>query len=84
MRYIWLFILFSGCSALNNPDGALQPVVYKNLKDQIYFTTCNGAVEDWGSCISKANKTCKSGFETLERLESPVGGKRELTFKCKS
>ena len=82
-----LVILFSlliiSCSALNNPQRAMQPVVYQNLKEKIYFTTCSGAVEDWSSCIDKARATCSGNYEQLKRFESPVAGRRELTFQCK-
>jgi hypothetical protein len=82
-----LVILFSlliiSCSALNNPQGAMQPVVYQNLKEKIYFTTCSGAVEDWNSCIEKARRTCSDNYAEIKRYESPVAGRRELTFQCK-
>ncbi len=75
--------MIAACSALENPDRALQPVTYKNVKDKIYFTTCSGAVEDWGSCFSKAKRTCTSTYDVLSKSESATGGRRELTFQCK-
>ena len=47
------------------------------------FTTCSGAVEEWGSCAAKAAKTCPNNYEVIERFETPSGASRELTFKCK-
>jgi len=72
-------ILLSGCTQLMN--GATQPVVA--LKGGDMFTSCSGAVEDWSSCNAKANKTCPNGYEKLKYVESTVGGRRELTFRCK-
>jgi hypothetical protein len=86
MRILILIILvcsLSACYALRNPNGAIQPVEYKNGQDNILFTTCSGAVEDWGNCNSKAQNSCPKGYDVVERAESPVGGKRELTFRCK-
>ena len=77
---IGLFIL-AGCQQLMH--GATQPVVIKDLKNGVYFTTCAGAVEDWGSCHEKARNTCVNGYDVTKRIESPVGGRRELTFQCK-
>jgi hypothetical protein len=73
-------IFFGGCAQLIN--GQQQPVVTKNFKERIYFTTCSGAVEDWSSCNKKAQITCKQIYEVINRIESPVGGRRELTFQC--
>jgi hypothetical protein len=83
MKLLPLFVLavsLSGCAQLMK--GELQPVTIKNAKDNTMFTTCSGMVEEWNSCYQKAGKTCPNGYETLEKVESPVGGKRELTFKC--
>jgi hypothetical protein len=74
------FIL-SGCAQLEH--GQLQPVVYKNVKDNIMFTTCTGAVEVWADCYDKAAKTCAKGYQVIRADESAQGGKRELTFQCK-
>ena len=77
-----LSMLLMSCTAINNPQRAMQPVVYVSLKEKIYFTTCSGAVEDWSSCAEKARETCSTGYQHLKRYESPVGGRRELTFQC--
>jgi len=79
---LMLSIVLSGCNALMNAKGALQPV--RLIGENTYFTTCSGAVEDWGYCNRKAMKKCSKGYEVLDRVENPVGGRRELTFKCKS
>jgi len=72
-------LMLSGCAQLMHGD--TQPVV--KLKNGDMFTTCSGAVEEWSSCNAKARQTCANGFEVLHKDESPVGGKRELTFNCK-
>ena len=85
MKLILITILLavSACSTLTNSNNTMQPVTYKNRQEKIMFTTCSGAVEEWGSCFAKAAKTCPNHYEVIERFETPVGGKRELTFKCK-
>lgn len=75
-------LLLSACSSLMNGEKALQPVQVLDAKQQLMFTTCSGAVEDWGSCSRKAKKACEKGYEIVKKFETPVGGKRELTFKC--
>lgn len=70
--------LFVGCAQLMN--GQEQPVITK--KDGTYYTTCSGAVETWGSCYSKASKTCTKGYAILEKTENANGGFRTMTFKC--
>ena len=71
-------ILLAGCAQLMH--GQQQPVIEKG--NNTYFTTCSGTVEDWGSCNRKANKTCPNGYNTVDKFESAVGGRRELTFSC--
>lgn len=80
---VLIVLLLSACSSLMNGEKALQPVQVLDAKQQLMFTTCSGAVEDWGSCNRKANKTCVNGYEIVKKLETPIGGKRELTFRCK-
>lgn len=79
--FIVLMISLTACSQL--VSGEVQPVIVKDAKQQIMFTTCSGSVEEWGSCNNKARKSCASGYEVIEKVESAVGGKRELTFRCK-
>ena len=72
-------LLFSGCKQLM--QGEMQPVIAK--KDGVYFTTCSGLAETWGTCHDKARDTCKGDYKVLDRFETPTGGgRRELTFKC--
>jgi hypothetical protein len=79
---IFIFMVsLSGCAQLMH--GERQPVVLKDYKQKIYFTSCGGAVEEWGSCKDKASETCVNGYSIINRLESAVGGRRELTFQCK-
>ena len=78
-----LSLSLAGCYALSNPQGAAQHVGLIDAKNQTYKTTCNGAVEDWGTCFGRASKSCPSGYNTIERFETPLGGRRELTFQCK-
>lgn len=75
---ILLVLLMTGCAQLMK--GQQQPVMPKG--QGVYFTTCSGTVEDWGSCYSKAKQTCQSGYEVTSKNESPVGGKREMEFIC--
>ena len=77
-----MLLAISACSTLTNSNSTMQPVTYKNIQEKIMFTTCSGAVEEWGSCFAKAAKTCPNHYEVIERFETPVGGNRELTFKC--
>ena len=86
MKFL-LFIplsLLVACASLSNGGNQLQPVYPRGANGKTWFTTCNGAVEDWGSCQRKAMKTCPQGYETLDKVDmSAAGGRRELTFGCK-
>ena len=77
-----MFVL-SGCAQLMNGQAQAQPVVVKDAREQIMFTTCSGAVEDWGTCNSKAMKTCPNNYIVLEKTEDANGLFRNLTFQCK-
>ena len=79
---VLIALFLAACSSLMNSADTTQPVLVKNAKQQIMFTSCTGAVEDWGSCSRKAGKTCANGYDVLKREEDVVGAKRELTFKC--
>ena len=52
-------------------------------KQGIYKVTCSGAVEEWANCYARASQTCNGNYERIDRFETPVGGRRELTFQCK-
>ncbi len=77
---IVLILALTGCAQLMN--GQLQPVVVKDVKNKILFTTCSGAVETWHTCNQKAENSCSNGYYPLDKFESVMGGRRELTFKC--
>jgi hypothetical protein len=70
-----------GCAQLMN--GQQQPVTQTSAREKIFFTTCSGAVEDWGSCNRKANATCQNSYKVLEKNENPTSGRRDITFQCK-
>ena len=69
-----------GCAQLM--DGQEQPVVMRNAKEKIYYTTCSGIVENWGSCYNKGARSCSKGYEIIEKTENANGGFRTMTFKC--
>lgn len=77
-----VLLLLVGCAQLKG--GQLQSVVTKDFKNHIYYTTCSGAVEGWGSCHDKARAKCTGDYITIEKFETPsMGVRRELTFQCK-
>ena len=78
---ISLIIVLSGCAQLRNPQ--IQPVVVKDVNQQIMYTTCNGLAEDWGTCNSKAINTCPNNYIVLEKTQDSNGIFRSMTFKCK-
>lgn len=84
MKYQFILLvsllILVGCSQLMR--GQEQPVVTKNAKESVYFTTCSGAVENWGTCSAKALRTCVKGYSIVEKTENANGGFRTLTFKC--
>lgn len=79
LLYVLLSIALASCAQLMS--GQEQSV--KLLKNNLYFTTCSGAVETWGNCNQKASKTCDGKYIVIEKNEMIIGGKRELTFQCK-
>ena len=84
MKQLTIMVMLSfvvGCAQLMNGD--IQPVVLKSAKDKVFFTTCSGAVEDWGSCHKKAYQNCPNGFDVLRKYDDTKGIVRELTFQCK-
>jgi len=74
-------IALAGCAQLQK--GEMQPVKRISVKEEIYSTTCSGAVEDWFSCNRKAQNTCPNGYEALSKEESSTTSFREMTFRCK-
>ena len=83
MKYLIILAGFILTSCAQLQHGAVQPVVLKNAKENIYYTSCGGAVEVWGNCYDKARKTCEKGYSNLLIREEANGGRRELTFQCK-
>ena len=73
-------VFLSGCAQLQH--GATQPVVTKDAKNGIYFTTCGGAVEDWASCYDKASATCNGNYSVLNKGDNSRGTQRDITFQC--
>ena len=82
MKYIVLslLVLVGGCAQLTR--GQEQPVVAKNAKEGIYYTTCSGAVETWASCNNKAMNTCTKGYSVVDKFQDSNGTIRSLTFQC--
>jgi len=80
--YIGLVILalLAGCAQLMH--GQEQPVITKNPKENIYYTTCSGTVEHWVNCYNKASRTCSKGYSTIDKTDNANGGIRNMTFKC--
>ena len=76
-----LVFVLSGCDNLMH--GRQGPVVVKDANQQIMYTTCNAAAENWGTCYSKALKACPNNYVVLEKLENANGGFRSMTFQCK-
>jgi hypothetical protein len=81
MKYFGLVlsVLLVGCAQLVN--GQIQPVVLK--KDNVYFTSCSGAVENMASCNRKAMETCTNGYNIIDKFQDGQGAHRSLTFECK-
>ncbi len=78
---IVLLLVMTGCAQLMN--GQIQPVIEKDIRQGIYYTTCSGVVETWGSCYQKAAATCKDGYSVISRNEVFSNALREVTFQCK-
>ena len=76
-----VFIFLSGCAQLQH--GATQPVITKDFKSGIYFTTCGGAVEDWNSCYDKASTKCNGKYDIINKGDNSRGTQRDITFQCK-
>ena len=76
-----LIFVLSGCDYLMH--GRQGPVVVKDAKQQIMYTTCNAAAEDWGTCNSKAKKTCPNNYIVLDKTQESNGVIRSMTFQCK-
>ncbi len=79
--FLIFVIIISGCAQLMN--GQTQPTI-KSLKfKNAFFTSCGGAVEDWGTCNRKAMVACPTGYTVLEKDTNSTGTKREIHFECR-
>ncbi len=76
-----LVFVLSGCDNLMH--GRQGPVVVKDANQQIMYTTCNAAAENWGTCYSKALKACPNDYIVLEKNDDPKRIFRNMTFQCK-
>ena len=76
-----LVFVLSGCD--NLMQGRQGPVVVKDANQQIMYTTCNAAAENWGTCYSKALKACPNDYIVLEKNDDPKRIFRNMTFQCK-
>ena len=76
----FIFIL-SGCDNLMH--GRQGAVLVKDASQQIMYTTCNAAAEDWGTCNTKAMKACPNNYNVLHKQEDSNGVFRSMTFQCK-
>ena len=76
-----LIFVLSGCD--NLMQGRQGPVVVKDANQQIMYTTCNAAAENWGTCYSKALKACPNDYIVLEKNDDPKRIFRNMTFQCK-
>lgn len=70
----------AGCQQLMH--GQTQPVKLIDAKNNVYFTSCGGAVEDWASCYDKATATCKGSYSLVSKTDNSRGTQRDITFKC--
>ena len=76
-----LVFVLSGCDNLMH--GRQGPVVVKDANQQIMYTTCNAAAENWGTCYSKALKACPNDYIVLEKNDDSYRIFRNMTFQCK-
>ncbi len=75
---ISLIFVLSGCDNLIHGRQGLVEV--KDAKQQIMYTTCYVAAEDWGTCNSKAMKACPNNYIGLEKNDDPKHTFRNMTF----
>jgi hypothetical protein len=83
VRYLGIILLaffFTGCAQLTS--GQEQPVLTRNAKEGIYYTTCSGAVENFSTCNAKAMKRCTKGYVVVENYQDSNGTIRSITFQC--
>lgn len=78
LQLVVFALILTGCAQLLK--GQEQPVITK--KDGVYYTTCSGVVESFGTCNNKALVTCPKGYSVVEKFQDANGVIRSLTFKC--
>ncbi len=79
--FIFVFIILN-TSCANLIQGQEQPVEVVNSKENIYMTTCSGLAETLSTCFEKAKRTCKLGYEVIDKkFDNRVH--REIKFQCK-
>jgi hypothetical protein len=83
LKKIFVLLLITlNTSCANLIQGQEQPVEIVNSKENIYMTTCSGLAETMSTCFEKAKRTCKLGYEILDKkLDNSVH--REIKFQCK-
>ena len=75
-------LMLTGCQQLQ--QGQMQPVKKLSVKENnVYFTTCAGAVENWTDCYQKASQTCNKQYAVINKIDNNRGTQRDFTFQCK-
>ena len=64
-------------------EAALAKIPQNASLNILDLGTGTGAVDTWVDCKDRANFACKSGYDVIDKVDTPVGAKRELTFQCK-
>ena len=72
-------LMVSACAQLMKGE---EQTVRQYRDINTYKTTCSGSVETWGSCHSKAKRTCPNGYEVTDRFNDSTGIIREMVFTC--
>lgn len=82
-KLILCLLVLTGCQQLQQ-QGQMQPVKKISAKgNDVYFTTCAGAVEGWSDCYQKASQACNKQYVVLDRVDNNRGTQRDFTFQCK-
>jgi hypothetical protein len=81
-KWMICLLVLTGCQQIQH--GQMQPVKKLNVKENnVYFTTCGGAVEGWSDCYQKASQTCINKYTVINKIDNNRGTQRDLTFQCK-
>lgn len=82
IKLLFTFVCFATLSACAQfGDRKSEGVVAISSSDLSYSTQCNGAFDEWASCSKRADKTCATGWSTIDRVERP-NNQRTLMFQC--